>query len=274
MSKYRNRRVGADGVLAPSPWLGLECTGAQMNVVKPTSADLVASSILRSVGGEGPYRMMPQRRLNTFAEVNSHCVVANDPDRLKRMRSALELGAAIDKHKAAIAAVAEAKKLKREEEMQVVADGAVAKLCAAKKEGRLEPKLTVDQMISIAFIKFHREIKKRAKKFVEAEFKELRGARSDDTWMGVETSPPPPPPAPQPAPLAMAAAAAAAADDGPPPPIFTTDDDVMIMPQSSTAPDGARGAPAKRLKTEHGTLAPPAPGFGGPKGPKSKKWKN
>ena len=48
----------------------------------------------------------------------------------------------------------------------------------------------------------------------------------------------------------------------------------MIMPQSSTTPEGASGAPAKRFKTEHGTLAPPAPGFGGPKGPKSKKWKN
>ena len=67
--------------------------------------------------------------------------------------------------------------------MQVVADEAAAKMHTEKLSGRPEPKLTVGQMIAIAFIKPHRGIKKKKKDLVEADFVKLRAERDDGAWV-------------------------------------------------------------------------------------------
>ena len=67
--------------------------------------------------------------------------------------------------------------------MQVIADAAGMEMHTAKLSMLPEPKLTIPKLIAIAFIKFHREIKKRNKQLVEADFNVLRLERDDATWM-------------------------------------------------------------------------------------------
>ena len=68
-------------------------------------------------------------------------------------------------------------------EWQQVAGSATAELHAAQLQSVAEPTLTIDKMIAIALIKFHREIKKRKKALVEQGFKKLREGRQDAGWM-------------------------------------------------------------------------------------------
>ena len=63
--------------------------------------------------------------------------------------------------------------------MQVIADAAGMEMHTAKLSMLPEPKLTIPKLIAIAFIKFHREIKKRNKQLVEADFNVLRLERDD-----------------------------------------------------------------------------------------------
>ena len=102
-AKFRNRwAVKGGAALKPSDYLDLEYTDEQMNVVKPSDADLRAGAILQSAGMVGPSRKMPQRRLNTYGEINNQCVIANDEGRIKRMKEALSLSTAISTHKDAM----------------------------------------------------------------------------------------------------------------------------------------------------------------------------
>ena len=99
MCKFRSRDTV--GSVKPPSALNIECTSVQLSLAQPTATGLVAGNILRSTGGVGAYRMLPQRRLNMWGEINNHCVAANSEGRIERVKKALELAAAIDKHTAA-----------------------------------------------------------------------------------------------------------------------------------------------------------------------------
>jgi hypothetical protein len=115
--------------------------------------------------------------------------------------------------------------------MQEIADAAVAEMHTANLAHLEEPKLTIPKMIAIAFIKFHREIKKRNRALVEADFKALRAERIDDDWMSG----------------GRVQGKREAEEEGPQ--IYTTDDDVLIAGGSiNTTPEGDSGLPlAKRI---------------------------
>jgi hypothetical protein len=183
--QFRNRWTPTDGsgTIKPSDFLDVEYTQEQLNIIKPTDQDLTAGEILRSAGKAGKYRKLPQRRLNTLGEINNQCVVANDPKRIEKMKSKFDFGVALDVYKASLRKVKETKKAEKEGEMENVAKATGAKIHAAKLQGNPEPKITVDQMIAIALIMFHKTIEKKKRALVEEEFNKIRATRCDAAWI-------------------------------------------------------------------------------------------
>ena len=52
---------------------------------------------------------MAKRQLNALGEINAYCVHSNHPDRIKKLKDALELAASIDEMKCVDAAAKKAK---------------------------------------------------------------------------------------------------------------------------------------------------------------------
>ena len=65
--------------------------GDQMSIIEPTQEELTGGHILRESGATVASRMMAKRRLNVLGEVNSQCVWANNPERVKKLKQAAGL---------------------------------------------------------------------------------------------------------------------------------------------------------------------------------------
>mgnify|MGYP007003117808 FL=1 len=81
MCKIRNRSIGG-AKFGVSDHLGVDMTDVQRAILRPSETDLALGSIVREAALDGAQRKMPQRRMNTLGEINSHCVNGNSADRL------------------------------------------------------------------------------------------------------------------------------------------------------------------------------------------------
>ena len=79
--------------------LDLDIKEEQCALLPPTAADLSVGQIMRDCASTTASQKMPQRKLNVLGEINACSVMANDPDRMARMESHLQLAAMINSHK-------------------------------------------------------------------------------------------------------------------------------------------------------------------------------
>ena len=95
MCKIRNRSIGG-AKFGVSDHLGVDMTDVQRAILRPSETDLALGSIVREAALDGAQRKMPQRRMNTLGEINSHCVNGNSADRLGLIKEALTLGQSLE----------------------------------------------------------------------------------------------------------------------------------------------------------------------------------
>jgi hypothetical protein len=60
-------------------------TDTQRSIIQPTGTDLLLGSIVRESNLGGSDRKLPQRRMNTWGEINNRCVVGNSADRNRKL---------------------------------------------------------------------------------------------------------------------------------------------------------------------------------------------
>lgn len=99
MCRFRSRRMNPPQrkYSWECDWLDLEIKPDQLQVIQPTEADLSVGQLLRDCAASTGSRRMPKRKLNVLGEINAYSVLANDPDRIKRMKSVGELAMTVDK---------------------------------------------------------------------------------------------------------------------------------------------------------------------------------
>jgi len=78
-------------------WLDVEVQQEQYTILQPTASDLTVGAMMRECGASSASRRMPKRKLNALGEVNAYSVLANDPDRIKRLKSVGTLASTIEK---------------------------------------------------------------------------------------------------------------------------------------------------------------------------------
>jgi hypothetical protein len=91
MCVFRARHSPQD---KPSPSLDIEMKAEQVSIIAPTIQDLMIK--------------LAQRKLSNVDAINSHCGMQNNPERIKKLLSALELTASL----AEISALSKANKAK------------------------------------------------------------------------------------------------------------------------------------------------------------------
>ena len=79
--------------------LDLDIKEVQFALLQPAAADLSVGQIMRDCASSSASQKMPERKLNVLGEINAYSVMANDPDRVARMKSHLQLAATINSYK-------------------------------------------------------------------------------------------------------------------------------------------------------------------------------
>ena len=188
----RSVRTGTD--LMPSAALNIEYSKQQQGLINPKPVDYAMHEIAKHAHGEGAKQCMARRKLDNLGYMRAECVVANDPDRIRRLKKHLHLTeslAAINKETADVTA---ANASLTTAKMIEAAPAALDKLKA--KGGDLN-KITMPEMCAIAF-----------KNFKGATLKGNKAAHMKELAALIEQ---------QPSVLALSAPSPAAPIVGPPP---------------------------------------------------------
>lgn len=146
------RRTSArDEQMAPSSYLDVEISKQQMQLLQPTAQDFVAREIMSHCHGEGAKQALAQRKLDALGNLRGSCGLANDAERMRRLKNQLDLAksmAEINK-----LAAEEAAKNKSRATAQLIELGPIA-LKKLKENARDASKLTKDQIRAVAFTVF------------------------------------------------------------------------------------------------------------------------
>lgn len=168
--KMARRSVPERTDLMPSAFLDVEYTSEQQRLINPRAGDYAMHVIATHAHGEGAMQSMSKRKLDNLGYIRGDCGIANDPDRVYRLKNQLGLTeslAAIAKEtadaKASDASVAAAKLIESAPE-------AVGKL--SEKGGDLN-KMTMGEMSAIAFKHFKATVLKGNKAAHVKELSEL-----------------------------------------------------------------------------------------------------
>lgn len=133
MTRMRNRqskwvRPPTSDLWCAVDYLDLEITSDNRSVVEPTILELQEGQLLKEIGTTEASRRMPRRRLNALGEVNSQCVHANAPERMKKLRFVAQLAESVEKVKVARALTRGAAAADRAQDAAKQAPGGIAKL--------------------------------------------------------------------------------------------------------------------------------------------------
>jgi hypothetical protein len=93
--RARDPNISKEEAADPSPFLDCAVSKEQRMMMAPTPSDLSRREIMKAAGGTGASQKLAKRKLDMFASIKSHSGVANDPKRLKRMQSQLEMAASL-----------------------------------------------------------------------------------------------------------------------------------------------------------------------------------
>ena len=98
--------------------LDLDIKEVQFALLQPAAADLSVGQIMRDCASSSASQKMPERKLNVLGEINAYSVMANDPDRVARMKSHLQLAATINSYKDLKATEAAAKHAEKDKALK------------------------------------------------------------------------------------------------------------------------------------------------------------
>ena len=87
------RKRNSEGNEKPS--FDVEMSADQERILAPTLQDLTVRAILKDAGGTGATKKLAARRLNNTGAITSHCGLQNQPERIKLLKSALQLAKSI-----------------------------------------------------------------------------------------------------------------------------------------------------------------------------------
>ena len=151
MIKMGRRSVPEGTDLVPRASLNVEYTQQQQRLINPRSIDYTMHEIAKHAHGEDAKQAMARRKLDNLGYVRGECGLANDPDRIQRLKNQLSLTeslAAISKEaaeaKAATASLESARLIE-------LAPDALKKL---REKGADLNKITKADMCAIAFKHF------------------------------------------------------------------------------------------------------------------------
>jgi hypothetical protein len=127
-----------------------------MAIINPTQEDLTVRSILRDAVGSGATKKLAQRKLNNSGAITSHCGLQNKPERIKKLKDALELTASL----AEISARAKQEKAKiKAKETSGLLQSADAALQKFRNKNSDIEKLTKNEICAISFRFFGVQLK-------------------------------------------------------------------------------------------------------------------
>ena len=118
---------------------------------------------------------MPRRMLNSLGEINSYSVEANNPNRIKKLKAALELAASIDEVKRMDAAAQKEKADSKLDALRACAPRGVDKL--RNSEADLS-QLTVNELKGVALVHMNKTLKGKRQEIVDG----FIAARAQTTW--------------------------------------------------------------------------------------------
>ena len=87
------RKRNSEGNEKPS--FDVEMSADQERILAPTLQDLTVRAILKDAGGTGATKKLAARRLNNTGAITNHCGLQNQPERIKLLKSALQLAKSI-----------------------------------------------------------------------------------------------------------------------------------------------------------------------------------
>jgi hypothetical protein len=148
MVKLARRSTPQAISLVPSAHLDLEYTSTQRMLLNPTAQDFAMHEIMSHAHGAGAQQALAKRKLDSLGNVRGQSGFANDPARMKRLKSQLDLVVSIaDIDKATANEKATAKSM-RTNGLAELGPHAISKLKARK--GMVE-ELTKKELCSLAF---------------------------------------------------------------------------------------------------------------------------
>jgi len=166
------KRFGED---YEKPSFDVEMSADQERIIAPTMQDLNVRAILKDAGGAGATKKLAARKLNNTGAITNHCGLQNQPERIKLLKSALQLA----KSMAEISAVASKSKLDAKKKAAVaLLDVAYPALTKFHQKACDVNKLNKNEVCAIAFRFFGTALKEADKKeILVAELQRLITAR-------------------------------------------------------------------------------------------------
>lgn len=152
MTKMARRSVPSGTDLAPSAYLDVECSQVQKRLLNPTPVDYAMHEVMSHVHGEGAKQSMAKRKLDALGNIRGDCGLANDPERLQRLRNQLQLADSLAEISKATTEEKATKASQATAELIEKAPAATAKLKKAKGDASA---LTKDEMSAVAFVSFN-----------------------------------------------------------------------------------------------------------------------
>ena len=143
---FRSRHCGGDGGI--SACHNAEVTTEQLAIIAPSAQDLTVRAIIKDAGGTGATKKLARRKMNNTGAITNHCGLQNQPERVKKLLSALELKASI----AEISALTKASKVNGKSTADAkLLDQAPAALPKLNAKSGDMTKLLKKEMCAIAF---------------------------------------------------------------------------------------------------------------------------
>lgn len=151
MVKLARRCNTKDTAFGPSPFLDVECSATQKSLLDPSPQDFMMHTIMAQADGAGAKQSLSKRKLDALGNMRGTCGFANDPERLKRLQSQLELSSSLASIARAVAKERTESKSQQTAEMVALAPAAILKFV---EKGEELDKLTKAEIKAIAFTHF------------------------------------------------------------------------------------------------------------------------
>ena len=88
--RMARRSVGDGTDLTPSAYLDVEYTSLQQHLINPRAVDYAMHAIAKHASGDGAKQAMATRKLDNLGYLRAESALANDPDRMQRLKNQLQ----------------------------------------------------------------------------------------------------------------------------------------------------------------------------------------
>ena len=159
LCKLRNR-AATSAAVGVSAYLNVDMTDTQRSIIQPSDTDLLLGSIVRESNLGGSDRKLPQRRMNTWGEINNRCVVGNSADRNRKLKEVMMLAKSLETVNRSQQVSKSNKEADEMKEMHAKAPEAIAKYIS---KGCDASKLTIPELEAVARVELATPLKGKDK---------------------------------------------------------------------------------------------------------------